>query len=198
GAPDKGAFEYAGTLAPTSVVSRKTHGAAGTFDVDLQFGGIAGLECRTGGAGGNHQVIATFATPVTIGSASVTTGIGSVSNASVNGSQVTLDLTGISNAQQIVLTVSGANDGANTNNVIIPMRVLLGDTTGNIIVNASDVSQTKAQVGQALTNSNFRNDVNANGTINASDVTQVKSQVGMAVPIPLESAEDVRNLKAVR
>ena len=47
------------------------------------------------------------------------------------------------------------------------MRVLLADTTGNSTVNASDVSQTKAQVVQAVTSSNFRTDVNVSGTITA-------------------------------
>jgi hypothetical protein len=50
-------------------------------------------------------------------------------------------------------------------------------------VNASDLIQTKAQVGQIITASNFRSDVNANGTINASDVTAVKAQVGTGVAL---------------
>lgn len=184
GPPDKGAFEYGGTISPLSVVSRKTHGAAGTFDVDLLVNGNTGVECRSGGASGNHQLILTFANPVTIGSASVTTGTGSVSNTTISGSQVTLDLSGVANAQQIVLTLSGVNDGANSNNVIIPVRVLLADTSGNSTVNASDVSQTKAQIGQATTGSNFRTDVNLSGTITASDVSAVKSKVGTVIPIP--------------
>ena len=36
-------------LLPTSVVSRKTHGAAGNFDIDLPLAGSAGIECRSGG-----------------------------------------------------------------------------------------------------------------------------------------------------
>jgi hypothetical protein len=192
GAPDKGAFEYNGMLAPITVASRKTHGTAGAFDLDLLFGGIAGVECRNGGLSGIYQLIATFATPVMIGSANVTTGTGSVTNASVIGSQVTINLTGVANAQQIVLTVSSVNDGANTNNVIIPMRVLLGDTTGNSSVNSSDVSQTKGQVGQAVTSSNFRTDVNLSGTISASDVATVKAKVGTVIPIPLQDDASTR------
>jgi hypothetical protein len=187
GPPDKGAFEYGGTLAPLSTVSRKTHGAAGPFDVDLPLSGNAGLECRTGGANSVHQMILNFATPVTVTSASVTSGTGSVSNASVSGSQITVDLTGVSNAQQIALTLSGLSDGANTNDLNVPMRVLLGDTNGNGTVNASDVAQTKGQLGQEVTSSNFRNDVNANGTINASDVSSVKSQIGTSVPVAPQS-----------
>ncbi len=60
------------------------------------------------------------------------------------------------------------------------MDVLLGDTTGNGAVNASDVSQTKSQSGTPVTGTNFRTDVTANGEINASDITLVKSQSGTA------------------
>jgi hypothetical protein len=71
---------------------------------------------------------------------------------------------------------------ANTGDVAVTMGVLIGVTNGNGSVNASDVSQTKAQVGQAVSGSNFRTDVNANGTINASDVSLIKSHVGTAFP----------------
>ena len=49
----------------------------------------------------------------------------------VGSSQITVDLTGVSNAQKIVLTLFGVSDGNNTGNVAIPMGLLLGDTNGN-------------------------------------------------------------------
>ena len=66
--PDIGADE---TQAPTAVsaVSRKTHGAAGDFDIDLPSSGPVGIECRSGGAMNDYQVVVTFASPVTLGSA---------------------------------------------------------------------------------------------------------------------------------
>jgi hypothetical protein len=74
------------------------------------------------------------------------------------------------------------NDGTHTGDVPISMGVLIGDTTGNGIVNAGDVAQTKSQVGATVGGSNFREDVNANGLINAVDVALVKSDVGHALP----------------
>ena len=38
------------TPTPVSAASRKTHGAAGTFDVPLPLTGNVGVECRSGGA----------------------------------------------------------------------------------------------------------------------------------------------------
>ena len=59
------------------------------------------------------------------------------------------------------------------------MGILIGDTTGNLSVNASDVSQTKSR-SDRQSGSNFRSDVTANGSINASDVGAVKSKSGTA------------------
>ena len=70
----------------------------------------------------------------------------------------------------------------NTSNVNIPMGVLLGDTSGNGSVNASDVSLTKLKSGQAIDASNFRADVTVNGSINASDVSSVKLKSGTGLP----------------
>src|SRR6201984_2887231 len=64
------------SIEPVGAVSRKTHGTAGNFDVDLPLAGQPGIECRTGGASGNHTVIVTFDVPVTVSSASVTPGNG--------------------------------------------------------------------------------------------------------------------------
>jgi hypothetical protein len=62
------------------------------------------------------------------------------------------------------------------------MGVLLGDTTGNRSVNASDISQTKGQSGTPVGASNFREDVTANGEINSSDISVVKAQSGTSLP----------------
>jgi N-acetylneuraminic acid mutarotase len=165
-----------------SAFSRKTHGGAGTFDVPLPLTGNVGVECRSGGGTNDYQMIINFANPVTVGSASVTSGTGSVSSFSVSGSQVTVNLTGVTNVQRITVTLFGVNDGIHMGDVPVSMGVLVGDVNGNAVVNASDVSLTKSQVGNAVSGSNFREDVNANGTISATDVALVKSNVGTALP----------------
>jgi len=73
------------------------------------------------------------------------------------------------------------------------MDVLLGDTTANGSVNASDVSQTKVQSGAIVTGSNFRTDITANGAINASDVTLVKSRSGTALPAGPQASPERTN-----
>ena len=167
---------------PTSAASRKIHAAAGQFDVDLPLTGTPGVECRTGGASGNYQIVVTFSSPVTFSTATVTTGIGTGSSSSVSGNQIIINLTGVANAQRIVLTILGVNDGLNTGNVSIPMSVLIGDTTANGVVNSSDIAQTQSQSGQPVNMTNFRQDVTVNGAINSSDVGLVQSQSGIALP----------------
>jgi len=165
-----------------SAFSRKTHGGAGTFDVPLPLTGSVGVESRSGGATNDYQMIINFANSVTVESASVTSGTGSVSSFSVSGSQVTVNLTGVTNVQTITVTLHNVNDGTSTGDVPVSMGVLVGDVNGNAAVNASDVSLTKSQVGVAVSGSNFREDVNANGAINSVDVAQVKANVGTALP----------------
>jgi hypothetical protein len=167
---------------PQSAFSRKVHGGAGTFDVPLPLTGNVGVECRTGGTTNDYQIIINFATSVTVGNALVTAGTGSVGSFTVSGSQVTVNLTGVTNIQRITVLLSNVNDGTHNGDTSVTMGVLVGDVNGNAAVNASDVSLTKSQVGQAVSGSNFREDVNANGTISATDVAQVKFKVGTALP----------------
>jgi hypothetical protein len=169
---------------PSAAVSRKTHGAAGPFDINLPLvplGGAIGIEDRSRTVAGEHRMVVTFASPVTVGGVSVTTGAGSAAF-SVSGAVVTINLTEVANAQRLGVTLANVSDGANLGSVMIPMGVLSGDTNGNGLVNASDVSQTRAQVGQPVTGANFRTDANSNGTINAEDIRLVRSQVGTSLP----------------
>ena len=165
-----------------SAVSRKTHGAA-TFDVSLPLSGEPGVECRSGAAG--HTLVFTFTNNITSGNANVTGGGGNVSGTpSFSGKTMTVNLTNVTDAQKVTVTLSNLTDEflqalPNTN---VSMNVLLGDTNGNKVVNATDVAQTKLQSGLPLSAANFRSDVTVSGTINSSDVTLVKSHSGAGVP----------------
>jgi hypothetical protein len=176
-------------IAPTNVVSRKVHGAAGAFDINLPLTGMAGIECRSGGALNSYHVVFTFPSAVTFSEAKVTPGAGRTAaldtpatTTNADGTEVTVNLVDVSDAQKITVSLLNANDGASTTNVSVEMGVLLGDTNGNGSVNSSDVSQTKVRPGQVVNTTNFRNDVTANGSINASDVSLVKSRSGRALP----------------
>jgi len=169
---------------PISAVSRKIHGGVAPFDVNLPLTGTPGIECRYGGVSGIYQIVISFASPITFTSASVTSGVGSVSSTSVSGNQVTLNLTGVTNAQRIVVTLSGVSDGVNSGSVVVPMSVLLGDTTGDGFVDSGDIAQTKSQSGNAVSASNFREDLNIDDFLDSVDISFVKSKSGTALPPP--------------
>jgi hypothetical protein len=167
----------------TSVVSRKTHGAAGDFDVDLPLSGDAGVECRS--TGGNHTFVFSFTNDVVSGNAAVTSGTGTVSGSPIfSGNTMTVNLAGVSDVQQITVTVSNVMDtfGQTLPDTSVNAVILAGDTNANRTVNAADVAQTKAQQGAPVDQTNFRTDVNANGTINAADASLVKANLGNSVP----------------
>jgi hypothetical protein len=168
---------------PASVVSRKTHSGAGTFEVNLPITGDPGIECRSGGANDDYQILVTFPNAVTFNNAAVTSGTGTISSSTGSGTTaLTVNLTGVTNAQTITLTLSGVNDGTNTGDVGIRMGVLVGDVSANAIVSNTDVAAVKSQVAAPVTASNFRNDVNANGIISNTDVSATKAQVGTSLP----------------
>ena len=190
---DIGAFELGGTLVPINAMSRQTHGVAGPFDIPLPLTNSVGVECRSGGATGDYQIVLTFAAPVTVTGnpqAQITSGIGQIGTGgtsnggvvSVNGAIVIVPLTNVANAQRITLTLSGASDGANTNNVTVSMGVLLGDTNGDAFVNAGDAVQTRSRAGQGTNTTNFRSDVNADGFVNSGDTTVVRTKSGTSLP----------------
>ena len=169
--------------APSAVVSRKLHDGT-PFDISLPLSPNApGVECRSGGASNDYQVVLTFPRSVTFTNAAVTSGAGSVSGTNGNGTTtLTVNLTGVSNAQKIIVTLFGVGDGTHTGDIAVPMAILFGDTSGNGTVNATDVSQTKLRSGQPVDATNFRNDVTVSNSINATDVSTVKLKTGTALP----------------
>jgi fibronectin-binding autotransporter adhesin len=180
---DGSIFVTTAALQAGNAVSRKTHGAAGTFDIPMPLSGTPGIECRS--SSGNHTLVVNFSRNVVSGSAGVTSGVGSVSGSpSFAANRMTVNLSGVANAQKITVTLTNVTD--NTAQVLpsaaVDMIFLAGDTTANKSVNASDVSQTKSRSGLIVSAANFRSDVTANGSINASDVSLVKTRSGTAVP----------------
>jgi len=177
------------SLTVTGAVSRKTHGAAGTFDIAMPLTGPSGVECRTNGGTNDYTLVVTFSTNVTVtGSpqAQVTSGTGCVGtagtcsgNVSVSGAVVTVPLTNVANAQVINVQINGVNGATNFN---IPMGFLIGDVTADRSVNAADVALTKSQLGQVVGAGNFKSDMNTDAQINAADRAIQKAHLGTGIP----------------
>jgi PKD repeat protein len=172
-------------LGAATVVSRKVHGNAGSFDIDLPQTGNAGVECRAAGSNGTYQLIYTFNKNVTVpGTATKTQGtaVVGVPTLGPNPDQVTVPLRSVNNAQHLIISLSGVQDsiGEIANNQVARMDVLTGDTNADGNVDGTDVAQTKAQSGKAasVAGSTFREDINADGFVDGTDVSFVKSRSG--------------------
>jgi autotransporter-associated beta strand protein len=165
-----------------SAASRKTHGSAGDFDVPLPLTGEPGVECRDGK--GTYKLVFTFNNNVVSGNASVSSGTGRTSSTTFAGNTMSANLTGVADVQKIIVTLSNVMDSFSQvlPNTSVSMNVLVGDTSGNKSVNATDISQTKSLSGNVASAVNFRTDINISGLISATDVSQVKLRVGNGLP----------------
>jgi hypothetical protein len=176
-------FPQCGPAIPqlTTVVSRKTHGEAGPFDIALPLTGDPGIECRTGAPNSSYTLVFTFATPVT-NCGTLTGATGSVA-AGFNPNECIASLTDVPDQAFTTVTLEDVvDDAANTGDVSVTFGLLVGDTNASGAVNSTDIGETKTQSGEVATASNFRQDVTVNGVINSSDIGVVKSRSGNGFP----------------
>ena len=169
----------------TAAVSRKTHSAAGDFDINLPLAGAPGVECRN--TSGTQTLVFTTSNNLVSGNASVTTGTGTISGSpTFSGNTMTVNLTGVTDVQRITVTLSNVTDNFAQvlPNTPVTMGVLIGDAagTGNGSVGAADVGFVKSKSGQTTDATNFRADVAVNGSIGASDIGLTKSKSGNVLP----------------
>ncbi len=166
------------------VTSRKTHGAAGIFQVPINetiaINGAVNVEPRAIGAG--HSIVFQF-------NANIAT-IGAVT--AVDESTASVAATATPNANEVVVTLPMLTDNKRvtvslpmvngvTINKSVSVGFLLGDVNDSRSVNSSDISSVKARSGQPTTAANFRFDVNASGAINSSDISASKSRAGASL-----------------
>jgi hypothetical protein len=170
-----------------NVVSRKAHGLAGSYDINLPQTGTAGIECRSGGANNSLTLVYSLAANLSSpGTATVTQGSATVGTPTIgpNPFQVTVPLTNVANPQHLVVTLNGVKDTSNVviDHLVARIDMLAGDTTADGVVNSADIAQTKSQSGNGLTSVNFREDVTADGNLNSADIGLVKSKSGTGLP----------------
>src|SRR5262249_38694247 len=146
-----------GNVVPlTSVVSRKAHGNAGTFDVNLPLVGPRGVECRTAGhlpngATGDYQLVFIFPNLLTsVGGATVSAhdpsnGTGSVDISMIDPNDAhnyIVNLKDVTNAQYLTVTLNNVVDSTgNAADVVSPqMGILIGDVNASGRTDSTDVT----------------------------------------------------------
>jgi len=156
------------------------------LDVPLTLTGESAVEDRSGGTGGNYTVAMTFSQSI-ISVAHASVSCGRVASTSINGSVLTVNLTGVGNtcnASDITLAVNDVKDdaGDNLGSVCVTMGMLLGDVDGNRVVDSNDSAIVRSQLGQSTNSTNLRSDVNNDGTISSADLQIISRHLGTRLP----------------
>jgi Dockerin type I domain len=178
----------------TGVVSRKVHGTAGTFDIDLPLVGNPGIECRNGGTNNTYTLVFTFANPLkSVSSASVTSGTGSVVSKSISTTdahQYIVNLTGVippnpPGGEYITVTLANLSDtvGDFSASISATMGVLVGDVNGSGRTDNGDAIIVRNLSGTVPSDSTTaRADVNCSGRIDNGDAIIIRNNSGAALP----------------
>jgi len=176
------------TVAPAllTAVSRKTHGAAGTFDLALPIASPWGDEGRKNGPtdlrfGFSEAVLpgASFAVTPSAGTATVT-------GTALLGTELAVSLSGATDVQWVRLAIQGVEDRAG-NSVTAEFRVgyLFGDINQDRVVNIVDAVMVKAKYNLPITtDSNFVYDIDCTGAVNIIDVVLNKAAYNHRLPAP--------------
>jgi trimeric autotransporter adhesin len=167
-----------------SAVSRRVHGAAGTFDLVLSLVSTnPTTEPRQGPA---QTVVFTFDKPINAATAIVAEGTATAATPIISGSDVIVGLTGVNNQQYvtIALTDVASVDGGTAGGGSVRIGFLLGDVNQNRVVTLSDLGLVNAQLAQSVTAANYLKDVNASGTLTLSDKGITNANLTKALPPP--------------
>jgi hypothetical protein len=194
-----------GLCAPLqSVVSRKTHGAAGNFDIPLPLTGTPGLETRgTGPANNVYTLVYTLGgVPSSTGTASVTQGTASTATAATGPgpNQLTVTLSGVPSAQHLMVNLGGVQivNGGTLADLTVPMDVLVGDVNQSRRTDSGDQTVVRNASVSIPTSANFRLDVNASGRIDSGDQTVVRNCSVTALPLaPQSTRPSKKSIKPV-
>jgi hypothetical protein len=180
----------AGTVSPAelaSAVSRLVHGSSGSFDLALPLTGTPAVEDRA--AANGYSLVLTFSQTVTslsatlgIQSGHTGTAVGTVGTPIINGTTVTIPLTGVGNAQRLNIHLANIQPGGGSADV--PINVLVGDVNGDGAVSSLDIPPISAAYGTigGQPKFNMRADINCDGAVSSVDLVPVKTYYGTHLP----------------
>jgi hypothetical protein len=179
-----------------AAVSRKTHGGAGTFDINVLAPGA--VECRSSGA---TQVVVTFDADIVAPDGTLNAGDevnvavggspnnGLITGLSIVGADLTVDLSGVPDETCLTITLSGIAWAHDPGGIIaetdIEFANLVGDVTGDAVVSNADLNVFPGSLPAPAGPDTFRFDVDVNGTITVlGDRAIVQAKIGNAASCP--------------
>src|SRR4029453_11484849 len=131
--------------------ARKVHGGAGTFDLPLNA--VASNPTTEPRLGPAHSIVFAFDDVVTGATATVTEGTATAGAPTFNGPELTVSLTGVTNAQYVTVAVSNVTSagGGTGGSGSIRIGFLAGDVNQSRVVTVADLGLVNAQLAQLVT-----------------------------------------------
>ncbi len=179
-------------LTPATLVSaalRRTHGAAGTFDLTLTTVAPPAInhnpttEPRQGPV---HSIVLTFDKPITAATATITEGTATAVAPTFGGNTVVVGLTGVADRQYVTVSITNiaASDGSVGGTANVRIGFLAGDVNQTRVVSVADLGLVNAQLTHVTTAANFLLDVNASGTLTIADMGITNANLTRPLPPP--------------
>ena len=167
-----------------SAVSRKVHGAAGTFDLPLSLDiDNPSVEPRFGPA---QTIVMTFDRAIAAATPHVIEGSATLGTATISGNSVITPLVAVGDQQYVRLALTGvtATSGGIAGSAWVRAGFLAGDVSQNGVVTVSDAGAVNLRLAQPLTATNYLYDVNASGAVTIADKGATTSNLAKALPPP--------------
>jgi len=172
-----------GPPALQSAVSRRVHGAAGTFNLPLSL--VATNPSTEPRQGPTATIVMTFDAAIISANAAVTEGTATAGALTFSGNDVIVPLTGVTDQHYVTISLTNVASAAHTGGSgIVRLGFLLGDVNQNRVVTLADLGLVNAQLAQSVTASNFLKDVNASGTLTLSDKGITNTNLTKVLPPP--------------
>jgi hypothetical protein len=187
-----GAFEVQpGGTTPVlqSAVSRRVHGASGTFDLPLTLTAVGvvnhspTIDPRQGP---NQTIVFTFDKPLNAATVTINEGVATAGAPTFSGNAVVVPLSGVNNQQYVTVTLTNvaSTDGGTGGAGEARVGFLLGDVNGSRVVSVADLGIVNSVLAQVVTASNYLKDVNVSGTLTLADKGITNANLTKALPTP--------------
>ncbi len=164
-----------------AAVSRKAHGTAGEFAVN-----VLAANAVEGRRDGPTTLMVTFDQPIQglggLDHSDVALSSGTVSGLEIDDSRLTIQMSGAVNTQPLTVAFPGiAGLGGQVCEQSLCLGVLAGDATGDRTVNVLDLVQVRNVLNQVPTQSTFTRDVTADGAVNVLDLVAIRNVLNTAL-----------------
>jgi hypothetical protein len=151
---------------------------AGTFTTDMPLTGPSGVEDRDGS--GNYLAVFTYDDVVSSADVAIVSGTATAGDPIFSGNEIQVPLSGVADQQIVTIEVSNVDGDGGSDDVAFGF--LIGDVNGDRRVNNPDSKQVKADNGQPVTSSNFRDDIDLNGRVDKPDAKVVNANKNHRLP----------------